>query len=138
MTPLILADTGPLVALFNRNDAHHGWALARFQEFREPLHTSEPILTESLHLLRRVPGGIGKLLTLWERDLLLIAISAEREKPALLTLMHRYADIPVSFADASLIRLTELHPRCKVWTLDADFHIYRRNNRQTIPLLTPV
>lgn len=133
----MLADTGPLVALFNRNDAHHGWALARFHEFSEPLHTSEAVLTESLHLLRRVPGGAGKLLALWERGLLVVTFSAEREKPALLALMQRYVDIPVSFADASLVRLSEIHSRCKVWTLDADFRIYRRNGRQAIPLLTP-
>jgi hypothetical protein len=137
MTPVVLADTGPLVALFNRNDKHHDWALARFREFTEPLQTSEPVLTEALHLLRRVPAGVGKLLALWERGLVIVTFSAEREKPALLALMHRYADTPVSFADASLVRLSEIHSRCKVWTLDADFRIYRRNSRQAIPLLTP-
>lgn len=137
MTPLILADTGPLVALFNRKDTHHDWALARFKEFREPLHTSEPVLTEALHLLRRVSGGISRLLALWERGLLVVTFSAETEKTALLVLMRRYADIPVSLADASLVRLSELHPACQVWTLDNDFHIYRRNDRQPIPLLTP-
>jgi predicted nucleic acid-binding protein len=133
----MLADTGPLVALFNHNEANHTWALARFREFNEPLHTSEPVLAEALHLLRRVPGGRAKLLALWERGLLVIGLAAEREKPALLALMQRYADVPASLADASLIRLAELHPRCKVWTLDTDFRIYRRNGRQTIPLLTP-
>lgn len=135
--PVILADTGPLVALFSRNEAHHAWALARYREFSEPLQTSEPVLTEAIHLLRRVPGGTAKLLTLWERGLLVVALAAEREKPALLTLMQRYADVPASLADASLVRLAELHPRCKVWTLDADFRIYRRNGRQAIPLLAP-
>lgn len=137
MTPVILADTGPLVALFNRNDAHHAWALARYRELGEPLHTSESVLTESLHLLRRAPGAAAKLLALWERGLLAVTLSAEREKPAILTLMRRYADVPVSFADATLIRLSELHPKSKVWTLDAHFRIYRRNGRQVIQLLTP-
>ncbi|MEQ1912871.1 MAG: pilus assembly protein [Vicinamibacterales bacterium] len=137
MTPVILADTGPLVALFNRNDSGHAWALARFREFTEPLVTAEPVLTESLHLLRRVPGGVEKLLALWQRGLVISSLSAEVEKPALLILMRRYADVPVSLADACLVRLAEIHPRCKVWTLDADFRVYRRNGRQAIPLLAP-
>ena len=137
MTPAILADAGPLVALFNPTDAFHGWALARFREFTQPLETAEPVLAECLHLLRRVPGGVGKLLVLWERGQLVISFSAELEKKAVSSLMKRYADVPISLADACLVRLTEIHSRSKVWTLDADFGIYRRNGRQTIPVITP-
>jgi predicted nucleic acid-binding protein len=125
------------VALFNRRDAHHGWALARFREFGEPLVTAEAVLTEALHLLRRVPGGAEKLLTLWERGLIVSGFSVEAEKPAVVGLMRRYKQVPASFADACLIRLTEIHSGSKVWTLDADFNVYRRNGRQTIPLLSP-
>jgi predicted nucleic acid-binding protein len=134
---VILSDTGPLVALFNFRDAYHGWALARFQELVEPLVTAEAVLTEALHLLRRVPGGVEKLLALWQRGLVVLSFSAELEKAALLPLLRRYADVPISLADASLIRLSEIHPRSKVWTLDADFRVYRRQGRQMIPLLTP-
>lgn len=134
---MILADSGPLVALFNRRDAHHEWALARFREFVEPLVTAEAVLTESLHLLRRVPGSAEKLLTLWDRGLVVAPFSAETEKPALLALMLRYKNLPASFADACLVRLAEIHSRSKVWTLDADFSVYRRHGRQTIPLLAP-
>lgn len=137
MRTVILADAGPLVALFNRSDRHHAWALSRFREFTEPLLTTEPVLTESLHLLRRVPGGVEKLLSLWQRGLVVAALSAEVEKLSLLALMRRYAEVPVSLADACLVRLAEIHPRCKVWTLDADFRVYRRNGRQAIPVLAP-
>lgn len=137
MTTVVLADAGPLVALFNRNDRQHAWALARFQEFTQPLVTAEPVLAESLHLLGRVPGGVEKLLTLWERGLVVSGLSAETEKPSLLGVMRRYADVPASLADACLVRLAEIHPRCRVWTLDADFRVYRRHSRQAIPVLIP-
>ena len=137
MTTVVLADTGPLVALFNRHDTQHAWALSRFREFAEPLVTAQPVLTEALHLLRRVPGGVEKLLALWQRGLVIVSLSAEVEKPSLLVLMRRYADVPVSLADACLVRLAEIHPRCRVWTLDADFRVYRRNGRQAIPVLAP-
>ena len=113
MTPVILADTGPLVALFNRSDTPHAWALSRFREFSEPLLSAEPVLTDALHLLRSVPGGVEQLLTLWQRGLVVSALAAEVEKPALLVLMRRYADVPVSMADACLVRLAEIHPGCK-------------------------
>ncbi len=135
--PLILSDAGPLVALFNFRERDHEWALARFREFAEPLITTEAVLAEALYLLRCVPNGARKLLSLWERGWLVVSFSAELEKMALVRLMKRYADVPISLADASLIRLSEIHAACQVWTLDADFCIYRRHGRQAIPLLTP-
>jgi hypothetical protein len=80
MSRLILADTGPLVALFNKSDAAHRWAVSRFQEFTEPLATCEAVLTEALHLLRKIPPAHFDLLTLWERELLRIELSAQSER----------------------------------------------------------
>lgn len=135
--PVILSDAGPLVALFNFRERNHEWALARFREFAEPIITTETVLAESLYLLQRVPNGVRKLLALWERSCLTVSFSAESEKMALLQLMKRHADVPISLAHASLIRLSEIHTTCQVWTLAADFCVYRRHGRQTIPLLTP-
>jgi predicted nucleic acid-binding protein len=132
---VIIADAGPLVALFHDRDAHHKWAINRYREFREPLLTTEGVLVEALHLLRKVPGGHADLLALWRRGLLNASFSAEIERVSVLNLMRRYADLPISFADASLIRLTEIHAHSEVWTLDRHFRVYRRNGRQTIPLV---
>ncbi|HYY26392.1 MAG TPA: PIN domain-containing protein [Chthoniobacterales bacterium] len=137
MSRLIVADTGPLVALFNEDDMAHRWALARFQEFTEPLVTCEAVLTETLHLLRKVPPAHFSLLALWERELLRIEFSAAREKDAIRRLLRRFDSVPISFADACLVRMSELHQDCAVWTLDSDFRVYRRSGRQSIPLLMP-
>lgn len=51
--------------------------------------------------------------------------------------MRRYADVPMSLADACLVRMSELSDDASVLTLDSDFRIYRRLGRQAIPLLTP-
>ncbi len=59
------------------------------------------------------------------------------EAPAVEILMRRYADTPMSLADACLVRLSELHSECSVFTLDNDFTRYRRHARQLIPLLAP-
>jgi predicted nucleic acid-binding protein len=137
MSWLVMADSGPLVALFHQNDSAHEWALARFREFTEPLLTCEAVLTEAIHLLRKVPPAHANLLSLWQRDLLRIGFSAENEKDPIRRLMRRFADVPISFADACLIRMSEIHAACVVWTLEGDFHIYRRNGRQSIPLVIP-
>jgi uncharacterized protein len=137
MSRIVLTDTGPLVALFHEDDTAHDWALARFQEFTEPLLTCESVLTEAMHLLRKVPPGHTSLLALWQRDLLRVGFSAENEKDAIRRLLRRFADVPISFADACLVRMSEIHANCIVWTLDSDFRVYRRSGRQSIPLVTP-
>jgi predicted nucleic acid-binding protein len=137
MRRLVLADTGPLVALFHEDDAAHHWALARFREFTEPLLTCEAVLTEAIHLLRKVPPAHANLLSLWERDLLRVGFSAEDEKDAIPRLLRRFADVPISFADSGMVRMSEIHAACVVWTLDSDFRVYRRSGRQSIPLVIP-
>jgi predicted nucleic acid-binding protein len=52
-------------------------------------------------------------------------------------LRRKYADVPMSVADACLVRLAEQLGQCAVLTLDRDFSVYRRHGRQVIPLITP-
>ncbi len=66
-----------------------------------------------------------------------IALNLGKEAPAVEALMRRYADTPMSLADACLVRLSEIHCDCRVFTLDGDFKQYRRNGRNVIPLLGP-
>jgi hypothetical protein len=51
--------------------------------------------------------------------------------------MKRYRNIPMSLADACLVRMSELHASSRVFTLDAGFRRYRKNRREAIPLLIP-
>jgi predicted nucleic acid-binding protein len=136
MTSLILADTGPLVALLNPRDHYHKWALLRFDEFTTPLSTCEAVLTETLFLLSSCPGACDSLMELWQRETFHLDFLAEGEKPVLRKLMAKYRDLPMSFADACLVRMSELHASACIWTLDTHFGIYRRHGRQSIPLLT--
>jgi predicted nucleic acid-binding protein len=63
------------------------------------------------------------------------ALDLQTEAAALETLMRRYEDTAMSLADACLVRLSEMHSDWEVFTLDADFRLYRRHGRQVIPLL---
>jgi len=134
---IVLADTGPLVALFNARDRFHEWAVERFRDLRPPLVTCEAVLAETFYLLRQVPKGGGKLFALIDRGVLEIDFSLQREYERVGRLMAKYDDVPMDLADACLVRQTELTPSATVWTLDRDFTDYRRNGRQRVPVLAP-
>ena len=94
-------------------------------------------MTEAAWLLRQFPARRAALLAAWRRDVLTIEFQAQTHRDALVTLMQRYQDTPMSFADSCLVRMSELTLDCLVWTLDTDFKVYRRLGRRTIPLLMP-
>lgn len=137
MTETLLVDTGPLVAFLNRRDRHHAWAVAVLGEVRPPLLTCEAVISEACFLLRDSAGGAESVLALVERGVVTVDFRAQSEIPALRRLQARFVDVPMSFADACLVRMTELHADSRLLSLDEDFRIYRRNGRQTIPLLAP-
>jgi predicted nucleic acid-binding protein len=77
------------------------------------------------------------VLELVQRGVLEVAFNAEDEAASLISLMRRYRNLPMSLADACLVRMTETRSRATVFTTDSDFRIYRRYGRQVIPTLMP-
>ena len=136
MNPVI-ADAGPLVAYLKKDDQHHDWAVDRFRELRDPLITCEAALSETLFLLRDVHDGRERLFGMLERGVVIPAFSLRDEVPAVIALLRRYADVPMSLADACLVRMAELSEDAAVFTTDGDFRHYRRHRRAAIPLLFP-
>jgi predicted nucleic acid-binding protein len=133
----VVIDTGPLVAALAKRDAWHTWAVARWREIEPPLETCEAVITEAAFLLRNVPGGADALLALVEEGVVEVRLNLADDVGAVRALLARYADQPMSLADACLVRLTEIRPRAKVLTLDQDFRRYRRLGRKVIPLIAP-
>jgi predicted nucleic acid-binding protein len=136
MTQVII-DTGPLVAYFNRSDRHHRCAMAQMAALAPPLLTCEPVLAEASYLIQRAGGKPRDLIRKVSQGILRIRLNLEADASAVQSLMERYADTPMSLADACLVRLTEIVTDCKLFTLDSDFEHYRRNGRHAIPLLIP-
>jgi predicted nucleic acid-binding protein len=132
-----ILDTGPLVAFLNRRDRFHDWAVARLGEIEPPLLTCEAVLSEACFLLRHLPAGPAAVLELVERDLVRVGFSLGAHLPAVSRLLVRYARVPISLADACLIRLAELNTGSPLLTLDSDFRIYRLHGRRVIPALLP-
>jgi predicted nucleic acid-binding protein len=133
----VIVDTGPLVALLSASDAHHEWARGVFDTVEPPMFTCEAVISEACFLLRRIKRGQDAVLDLVARDVVTVAFSLASELGAVRRHMERYASVPMSLADACLVRMSELEPRATVVTLDGDFKIYRRNRRQVIPSLLP-
>lgn len=133
----IIVDAGPLVAYLDRSDRDHLWAKECFMQITRPLLTCEAVVAEALFLLRR--GGIDPegLLNLISRGLVIPKFSLAAEILAIQQLMKTYRNIPMSLADACLVRMAELHEKSQVMTLDSDFLIYRKSRRKMIPLLRP-
>ena len=137
MSRHLILDTGPWVALHCRDDAHHAWAKAQFAQHAGPFLTCEAVVAETCFLLARSGFDPGKALALIERWVVRVAMSLADEVSAVRALFERYENVPASFADACLVRMSELYEPCRVITLDSDFHIYRRHCRKVIPVLTP-
>ena len=129
-----IADTGFLVAFANRNDAHHDWAVGLAEQVDEPLLTCEAVLAETAFHLASVP----LVLTMIDEGLVRVAFDCNSHLTQLAALAARYADRHPDLADLCLVRMSELFPRHSVITVDRDdFRIYRRNKRETIPLICP-
>ncbi|MFN7560155.1 MAG: type II toxin-antitoxin system VapC family toxin [Prosthecobacter sp.] len=137
MKEVILMDTGPLVALYNARDEHHKWVCEQMQRMPDEVITCEPVLTEACFLLARARTSPTRILQAVRRGILKPSFEIADEAAALETLMSRYADTPMSLADACLVRLSEIHRDCRIFTLDRDFKHYRRFGRSVIPVLSP-
>jgi uncharacterized protein len=131
-----IVDTGALVALLDRADSHHEWAVNCFKRLRPPLITCESVLAETSHLLTDLPRSLGALIRLHRDGILKVDFDFEAHASVIWRLVNKYRDVPMDFADACLVRMTELRFDCVLWTTDGDFRIYRRHGRQTIPLIS--
>ncbi len=138
-SPTVVVDTGPIVALLDADEAHHRWARSRFEALSTPLLTCEAVLSEASFLLMRAGANPGIPVTLVERGLLRVAgsLGSDDDAAGVARLMRRYANVPMSFADACLVRIVECTEDGSIMTLDSDFHMYRQAERRMIPLLIP-
>ena len=135
MVASVIVDAGFLAALIERRERHHDWAITTAARHPRPWHTSEAVLSEAFFLLDR--HGAVALMSLLRRDQLLTPFRFSEEKQAVVTLMRKYEDVPMSFADACLVRMTEVLPEPVVLTTDAHFRVYRRHGRQVVPCVLP-
>ncbi len=134
-----LVDTGPLVAFFDRSDADHEWAKDQWTKAPLPMLTCEAVLAEAAYLLQNHAGmAPERLLALFDRGIISVPFRLEEHASLVARLLERYRDQEMQLADACLVRMSELKRDCRVFTLDkTEFQVYRRFERQVIPLVSP-
>lgn len=130
-----LADTSFLVALLDADDDHHGWAVSVAKANPPPWVACEAVFSEAFFLLGR--EGSSRLGDLARRGAVRLAFDLGEQLAAVLALMDKYADVPMSLAEACLVRMTEVLPDPMVLTTESDFRVYRRHSRQVIPSRMP-
>jgi len=132
----VLLDTGPLVAYFDQREEHHEWAVETFATLDLPAITCEAVLTEACFLVARTGRPASRIIDHVLGSEIRIGLHLDEELSAITALMKRYANVPMSLADACLVRLAEMTglPIC---TLDSDFNIYRAGGRRSLDLITP-
>ena len=133
----VIVDTGPLVALLNRTDNRHAWIVRQLADIQPPLITCEAVLAEATYLTRNVAGARAALIEMLGDGFLNIGMAVIDHHSALLAMIRRYSNVPMSLADACLVRMAEIYPQSLVMTLDRDFTVYRKNARQVVSLLCP-
>jgi len=137
MQKSIILDTGVLVAFIMPKDKFHHWAVSAMSNIQCPILTCEPVLTEVCFLLQKVYGGREKALQMVRQEYIEIRFQLNEEIESIEKLMRRYDSVPMSLADACLVRMSELYPDASVLTLDSDFKIYRKHRDREIPVVIP-
>jgi predicted nucleic acid-binding protein len=135
MAESVLADAGFLIALLVRGDSHHGWAAAQAPRHPPPWSTCDAVLSEAFQLLGA--RGLRPLCELLRRRRVVANFDLTGNIGPVLGLMEKYSNIPMSLADACLVRMTETESEPILLTTDSDFYIYRRHSRQVIPCVMP-
>src|ERR1700724_4759873 len=124
MARTVLIDSGPIVAALRRREHHHDWARAQFEATPEPFLTCEGVISESLFLLERAPGGKASLCNLLGRGIIVPDFSFQHQLTETIRLISRYQDPPMSFADACIVRVAELRDEAIILTTIPIFQFF--------------
>lgn len=122
----MLVDAGPMVAVLNRRDSDHKACVNVLKKLRQPLLSTWMPVTEAMYLLDFSVAAQGALLEMIERGALRILEIGNQDLPGIRSLMKKYSDQPMDFADATLVHVAQREALYEVFTLDQrDFNVYR-------------
>lgn len=133
----MLIDAGPIVAFLHDEENDHAWAVDQFRRFGR-FSTCEAVLAEACARLAYYGKDPARVIELardgdWE-----VGFSMKPNADRIVRLMRKYADLPMDFADACMVVMTEQVSDCVVLTLDRqDFSVYRRHERAIVPFISP-
>jgi len=132
----LLLDTGALVSLLDRSQTHHQKCRRAFADWAGTLVSTEAVLTEATHLLAGVHGGRAACVDFFLAGGAILVPSTVSSLQRVRKLLDKYADLPMDFADATLVALGEELDCPSVFTTDrTDFSAYRLKGRKPFRLV---
>jgi uncharacterized protein len=134
----VLLDAGPMVALLDRADRRHAQCVELLHQCDGRLLTCEAALTEACYILRSIAGAAGRLLENVRTRRFEIGFQLAAAAQDVSTLLRKFADRPISLADACLVAMANLHQTDQILTLDSDFRVYRWGRNKPFDLLLDV
>ena len=127
----LLLDTGAFVALVDRSEKRHADCVAVLEEWRGAIVTTEAVLTETLHLVGPRWQAQKICLEFLHRDAFTLVPASQASLKRVAALMEKYRNVPMDYADATLVALGEALGTDLVFTLDRrGFAVYRLNQRK--------
>ncbi len=134
---MILLDTGPLVAFINKGDRLHDWAFEQFNALEGPFYTCQAVWCEAYHLTKNEQAGATGFLKAAENPHIITAFPIQEERARVVSLMRKYADLPMDYADACLVRMAERARDHEVLTIDREFLVYRTEGGDALTVTLP-
>jgi predicted nucleic acid-binding protein len=134
----VLVDASFLVSVYDKQEPYHRQCMAVLNQVNQPLVTCEPVVTEAIYLLRRLPGAPQAILASIQEGLLEIPFQLAHAVDEVLALYSKYRDTPCDFADACLIHMANELDTGDILTLDSDFMHYRWKRNRRFNLLIPL
>ena len=132
-----LVDTGPLVAYLDGNDPAHSRVVACLDVFRGRLASTSAVITEAMHFVAsdgRGPRLLADFVAASGMEI--YDLSRPPELHEAVSMMEKYGDLPMDFADATLVLLAEALDVHDVLTLDRrGFSVYRTRRRRSLHLV---
>ena len=136
MAAELLLDTGPFVALVDRSEALHEKCVAVLELWTGPVVTTEAVLTETLYLVGPRWSAQKVALEFIFRGAFQLVPSSHASLQRVGALMERYSNVPMDFADATLVVLGEELETDQVFTLDRrGFSTYRSKRRKPFSVI---
>ena len=132
MLDRILVDAGPLIALFDNDDNHHKSTLDFFGKHQYRFISTLAVFAEVSHMLDFSNISQQNFFEWVVYKGVIISDINQNDMPRLIELTQKYADIPMDFADATLVITAEKTGIREIISLDKDFDIYRLPGREHI------
>lgn len=135
----VLVDAGPLVAVVDESDGDHQRCVRVLKRLSDPMMTTWPVVTEAMYLLGQTQNPLDSqdaLLTMLDRQLVLVVDLRREDVPRLRALIQKYRALPMDLADATLVRVAERDAVRQVFTRDRrDFQVYRLGRREALTII---